>query len=1317
MPKSVVFNLESGNLSSGFNLIVEVYDENNKRKKKYSSCKLEPNIKIEELCNQWRTDHRNTNTRSLNEIIKNPSELPRFYGESNLETKYRAKGGSSGAKTSVDSKKITDGFESEINQWLATEKLNEIIKELGTIIHKDEEVRCIVVTDDNRLKSIPWHLWKLFEQFTQAEIAFSTTELEQVTVSNGDKDELNILAILGNDEGINLDADREFLDALPFAKTEFLQKPSRIELEAKLKQEAIDILFFAGHSKTEAEKGGIIHLNDTETLEVEALDRVLRIAIANGLQLAIFNSCDGLGIADKLAELQIPQVIVMRELVPNLIAQEFLKRFLYCLSQGFPFYSAFRTSRNELKVYEDKFPFASWLPTLFQNQSQSPLLWKRLGLDSILKNLSKTKTKPLDIPLEYLSLDEYEKDLKLYSPAFKFSHKSQDIEAIIDFYRKISEERDAALKLYKFNNKNTNNNFVSYVKIYGGEDISLIDGLIVNNKLDIEDYLKLIKICQEDTELDNLLALVIQALGKIKNKNIRDSILYNSRVIDKLCELVNSKTSELLIWSAATTLGSLNIKQSEKRQNVPKKTKLIANKIIKEQINRFSFVNSCSKEEYEKFINFWLYGPRYQLRWLTSRLKFGDTFALWQKKYSNNVSYNIFDVCWKINQELGMRGILEETILFRRGTVFTSTRLFDRNDFFQGIALELASIPIDWVKYPYKEAVCINYCIHRFFDDCDNAKNKLNSYLHNKSLSGINIFNFQSSIRNWKNLSLFKKNDFLVTENLQQELLIITDNFDKKYNEIINFYLTTQINKYLLNRQHKALFKAIDKFENIYNQQSCLSFKKSKHKIRYKAVLPEEIEALVIVVNRIYNPQIVYEFIKKNAGVSKVNTYNSGLAKDYLIFHRDYLRLIEESLVEPKTLKHYAESLAKIEFLRDILNGSYDKQLKFNLQQQHTFLKNHLFAKEFEKWKNFSHDLDIDYLKTKKELYDKFYFKYQRNKRQQKYFEKAIDEDNEYYFYSSLSASFLLDIYNFTYNFLCLDPLVYNFIKTNIIFVRWKKSVFEAIKCYAVNEKNYKALYENTIVNYQALAEEIVLHFDKKISYASDGIKQIELKKQDIITYTCQLKLFKDGVEKILALDEAIKSNNRSDYITKLTDIAYLPERLSKYKEYVWENYGNLYWDEEEDFIELQQHDDPKDDLGWSKSQRFFLPSILLTSIILVGLGIIGHIVVVGYQLILGLVGGLYLGLICLLLLCFTAILDEDIKNFILLASYIVLLGAGLSKLTWLFHILATNNSLIYRLLSSLAIAVILLSSSCTYMFCLAHFLEQSEKNNSAKLH
>jgi tetratricopeptide (TPR) repeat protein len=101
----------------------------------------------------------------------------------------------------------------------------------------------------------------------------------------------------------------------------------------------------------------------------------LRKAVENGLKLAIFNSCDGLGLARQLDDLQIPQIIVMRELIPDIVAQEFLKYFLDELSKNRPFYLAVKAARERLQGLESKFPCASWLPVIYQNPSEEPFAW------------------------------------------------------------------------------------------------------------------------------------------------------------------------------------------------------------------------------------------------------------------------------------------------------------------------------------------------------------------------------------------------------------------------------------------------------------------------------------------------------------------------------------------------------------------------------------------------------------------------------------------------------------------------------------------------------------------------------------------------------------------------------------------------------------------------------------------------------------------------------------------------------------------------------------------------------------------------------
>jgi WD40 repeat protein/energy-coupling factor transporter ATP-binding protein EcfA2 len=97
------------------------------------------------------------------------------------------------------------------------------------------------------------------------------------------------------------------------------------------------------------------------------------------LQLAIFNSCDGLGLALELEQLHIGQMIVMREPVPDQVAQSFLTYFLAEFAGGKSFYLAERKARLKLHGLEDNFPCASWLPAIFQNPAAVPPMWQDLG--------------------------------------------------------------------------------------------------------------------------------------------------------------------------------------------------------------------------------------------------------------------------------------------------------------------------------------------------------------------------------------------------------------------------------------------------------------------------------------------------------------------------------------------------------------------------------------------------------------------------------------------------------------------------------------------------------------------------------------------------------------------------------------------------------------------------------------------------------------------------------------------------------------------------------------------------------------------------
>ena len=285
-------------------------------------------------------------------------EIPRYY--SRWATAYRRLG--AGYRLEAKAAQVTNVSKIEncrnaaallcdaTNAWLHSESFRSIRDKFLEQLIPSDEVRVIVQTDDIQLRRLPWHLWDLCARYPKAEIALCALQHERVEQLSSPTAKVRILAILGNSAGINTQADRLLLEQLPGSEISFLVEPQLKELNDQLWRQGWDILFFAGHSASGANgETGRIYINQTDSLTIEQLKYALKKAVERGLKIAIFNSCDGLGLARDLADLQITQIIVMREPVPDPVAQEFLKSFLEAFSRGEPFYLAVREARERLQ--------------------------------------------------------------------------------------------------------------------------------------------------------------------------------------------------------------------------------------------------------------------------------------------------------------------------------------------------------------------------------------------------------------------------------------------------------------------------------------------------------------------------------------------------------------------------------------------------------------------------------------------------------------------------------------------------------------------------------------------------------------------------------------------------------------------------------------------------------------------------------------------------------------------------------------------------------------------------------------------------------
>jgi CHASE2 domain-containing sensor protein len=263
-----------------------------------------------------------------------------------------------------------------LGQWLDSPDFSPIDKRLREALSPTEAARILICSDRPEIYQLPWCCWDLVESYPKLEIAVSNPNFARVSMvpTRQQHQRVKILAILGDSQGINLEEDRIFLDTLDTGTVKFLVEPTIQELYERLWQEPWDIVFFAGHSKT-IERQGILYLNPEDQLTIEQLKHGFKQAIASGLQIAIFNSCDGLGLAEELGQLSLPQSIVMRLPIPDQMAQQFMKYFLQAYAGGNSLYLSLRAAREQLQSWEKLFPCASWLPVIYQNPAVIPPQW------------------------------------------------------------------------------------------------------------------------------------------------------------------------------------------------------------------------------------------------------------------------------------------------------------------------------------------------------------------------------------------------------------------------------------------------------------------------------------------------------------------------------------------------------------------------------------------------------------------------------------------------------------------------------------------------------------------------------------------------------------------------------------------------------------------------------------------------------------------------------------------------------------------------------------------------------------------------------
>ncbi len=214
-----------------------------------------------------------------------------------------------------------------INQWLDSDERRwrpireELISVFSSLENSGSEIGVFLDVKNPKLRRLPWQEWSLLaSRFPQAEIAMRARGKGELK-PHPSYSKIRVLLVVGKSAGINTNIDIEIVHKLQEEGAEVicLKQPSREKFANTLREESgFHIFIFSGHSRS-AEDGtiGWISLNNSDELSIDEFNNSLRYVIDKGLQLAIFNSCDGLGLASQLAKLSLPRSIVMREPIPD----------------------------------------------------------------------------------------------------------------------------------------------------------------------------------------------------------------------------------------------------------------------------------------------------------------------------------------------------------------------------------------------------------------------------------------------------------------------------------------------------------------------------------------------------------------------------------------------------------------------------------------------------------------------------------------------------------------------------------------------------------------------------------------------------------------------------------------------------------------------------------------------------------------------------------------------------------------------------------------------------------------------------------------
>ncbi len=306
-------------------------------------------------------------------------------------------------------------FLTEFYRWLNSAQLVEIRRQIVQIAaqsrvsasaHPPTPLDLFLSCNALELDRLPWEVWEIGSEFA-ATSAIRVVRIPKTLRTGGSvhyshRHKPRILVILGDETGLNFQADRQAVQSLArLSEIQFIgwqpdqdrqHLPTQIA-EAIADPQGWDILLFAGHSNETSLTGGKLAIAPGVAISISEIIPKLKLACERGLQFALFNSCNGLTIAETLVDLGVSQVAIMREPIHNQVAQEFLMQFLRGLAEFKDVHESLTGACQSLKLEKHlTYPSAYLVPSLFRHPATSLFRLRSRSLKSRLCPWLPTRT-------------------------------------------------------------------------------------------------------------------------------------------------------------------------------------------------------------------------------------------------------------------------------------------------------------------------------------------------------------------------------------------------------------------------------------------------------------------------------------------------------------------------------------------------------------------------------------------------------------------------------------------------------------------------------------------------------------------------------------------------------------------------------------------------------------------------------------------------------------------------------------------------------------------------------------------------------------